>query len=193
MRRTGTDVDPAAERAARDRFRALVADIVDPVRRYLWRRTDAATADDVFAETLVVLWRRFGEQPDDVVPWAIGVARKQLANARRGAARRDRLVARIATVDRPLDPRVAHVAEPEGDEAQQAVRRVLARLRPADAEVLRLWAWDELEPRQLADVLGISANAAAVRLHRARQRFAREFGKDAGSAGQVEVKEGEPR
>jgi RNA polymerase sigma-70 factor (ECF subfamily) len=193
MRRTGTDVDPVAERAARDRFRALVADVVDPVRRYLWRRTDATTADEVLAETLVVLWRRSGEEPREVVPWAIGVARKQLANARRAAARRERLVARIAVIDPPGGSvPVADDADTGGD-TDEAVRRVLARLRPGDAEVLRLWAWDELEPRQLADVLGISANAAAVRLHRARRRFVEEFGKDAGSAGQVEVKEGESR
>lgn len=182
-------MDPVAEHAPRDRFRAVVAEVVDPVRRYLWRRTDAATADDVLAETLVVLWRRFDQQPDDLVPWAIGVARKQLANARRSAARRDRLAARIAVVDPP----VAHVPDPAADDAEEAVRRVLARMRPADAEVLRLWAWDGLEPRQLADVLGISANAAAVRLHRARRRFEEEFGKDPGSAGQVAVKEGESR
>lgn len=182
-------MDPVAERAPRDRFRAVVAEVVDPVRRYLWRRTDATTADDVLAETLVVLWRRVDEQPDDLVPWAIGVARKQLANARRSAARRDRLAARIAVIDPP----VAHAPDPAADDADEAVRRVLARLRPADAEVLRLWAWDGLEPRQLADVLGISSNAAAVRLHRARRRFEEEFGKDAGSAGQVAVKEGESR
>jgi RNA polymerase sigma-70 factor (ECF subfamily) len=58
--------------------------------------------------------------------------------------------------------------------------------------VLRLWAWDELEPRQLATVLGISANAAAVRLHRARRRFEEAFGKDRWPAGQVAVKEGSP-
>jgi RNA polymerase sigma-70 factor (ECF subfamily) len=185
-------VDPVAERAARDRFRALVAEVADPVRRYLWRRTDATTADEVFAETLVVLWRRFDEhdrrEPREPIPWAIGIARNVLANARRAAARRERLVAHIAVVDPPS----AIVAEPADDGTDREVRRVLATLRPADAEVLRLWAWDELEPRQLATVLGISANAAAVRLHRARRRFEEAFGKDRWPAGQVAVKEGSP-
>lgn len=180
-------MDPAVERAAPERFRALVAEVTDPVRRYLWRRTDEATADDVLAETLVVLWRGRDREPRDPVPWAIGIARKQLANARRAAARRDRLVARIATVDPPA---VVAPDEPddEADARDAAVRRTLARLRPADADVLRLWAWDELEARQIADVLGISANAAAVRLHRARRRFEQEFGKDGDRAGQVGVK-----
>jgi len=182
-------VDPVVARAAEQRFRALVAEVADPVRRYLWRRTDSATADDVLAETLVVLWRRFDEQPREAVPWAIGVARKLLSNARRAAVRRERLVARIAVVDPPVEV----AADEPDDAAEREVHRVLGLLRPADAEVLRLWAWDELEPRELAVVLGISANAAAVRLHRARRRFEEAFGKDAWSAGQVEVKEGESR
>jgi RNA polymerase sigma-70 factor, ECF subfamily len=182
-------VNPVADRASELRFRELVAEVVDPVRRYLWRRTDPTTADDVLAETLLVLWRRVDHEPDEVVPWAIGIARKQLANARRGAVRRERLVARIATVDPPAE----FVPPSHDDESDAAVRQVLDGLRPADSEVLRLWAWDELEPRQLAAVLGISANAAAVRLHRARRRFEEAFRKNARSAGQVGVKEGESR
>lgn len=172
----------APDRTAEARFRDVVAQVTDPVRRYLWRRTDPVTADDVLAETLVVLWRRFDQEPDDIVPWAIGIARKQLANAHRSARRQERLVARIAMVDPPRE------FVPPDDENDAEVRRVLATLRPQDAEVLRLWAWDGLEPRQLAEVLGISANAAAVRLHRARRRFEEAFGKDRRPAGQVEVK-----
>lgn len=178
-------MDPAALRAERERFRALVAEVADPVRRYLWRRTDETTADEVLAETLVVLWRRHDDEPREAVPWAIGIARKQLSNARRAAARRDRLVARIAVVDPPVEVAPDHR---EDDGAEAAVHRTLARLRPADADVLRLWAWDELEARQIAEVLGISANAAAVRLHRARRRFEEEFGKDDVRSGQVEMK-----
>ncbi|MEO7229495.1 MAG: sigma-70 region 4 domain-containing protein, partial [Candidatus Limnocylindrales bacterium] len=48
----------------------------------------------------------------------------------------------------------------------------LARLRPGDQEVLRLVAWEDLDHAQIATVLGITANAVAIRLHRARQRFA---------------------
>lgn len=183
-------MDPVDERVTRERFRALVAEVTDPVRRYLWRRTDATTADDVLAETLVVLWRRAADEPREAIPWAIGIARHQLANARRSAARRDRLVARITVVDPPRE--VAEVDDGDHDR-DEAVCATLARLRPSDAEVLRLWAWDELEARGIAEVLGLSANAAAVRLHRARRRFEVEFGKSGGPSGQVEVKEGESR
>ena len=64
----------------RERFEFVMREVVEPVRRYLARRIDEATADDVLSETLLVLWRRIDEVPDDVIPWAIGVARLQLAN-----------------------------------------------------------------------------------------------------------------
>ena len=57
------------------RMRDLVVLVVDPVRRYLYRRTDAATADDVIGDTLLVCWRRLDEVPDNALPRAIVVAR----------------------------------------------------------------------------------------------------------------------
>lgn len=173
--------------SARARFEETVRLVADPVRRYLRRRTDAATADDVLAETLAVLWRRDDRMPPETeaVPWAIGIARLQLANAQRAQRRRDRLTAKIAVLDPP--PVVA--AEP-GAPVDDEVRATLAGLRPADAEVLRLWAWDELAPREIATVLGVTVNAATVRLHRARRRFEDAWRKTHAAPGHVGTREG---
>ncbi len=173
------------------RFRELAAVVVDPVRRYLARRTDPATLDDVLNETLLVCWRRLDDVPaeaDDAVPWAIVVARNLLANAERAERRRGRLTAKIIA----LDPPPSHVADASTDSAadSDAVRDALSRLRHDDAELLRLWAWDNLESPQLATVLGISANAAAIRLHRAKGRLRDELLKSAPSAGHVTNEEG---
>jgi RNA polymerase sigma-70 factor (ECF subfamily) len=169
-------VGTAHEGNRRDEFEALVVEVADPVRRYLRRRTDHATADDVLSETLVVLWRRFDDVPESTVAWAIGVARLQLANAVRAQRRQDRVARRIAETPTPsvIDEGTA-----------EAVRFSLARLRAADREIIRLWAWEGFEPAQIATVLGISANAAAVRLHRARRRFADQFSKDSADSGQI--------
>ena len=51
------------------------------------------------------------------------------------------------------------------------VARALMRLREPDREILRLTAWEGCTTDELATVLGCSANAAAVRLHRARRRL----------------------
>ncbi|GAA1742057.1 sigma-70 family RNA polymerase sigma factor [Microcella frigidaquae] len=174
------------------RLRTLADRVVEPVRRYLARRCDAATADEVLGDVLVVCWRRLDEvpsEPAESIPWAIGVARNLLANAERAQRRRDRLTAKVIALDPPpLAVLDAGDGEPTDDAI--AVRDALTRLRRDDAELLRLWAWDELESPQLATVLGISANAAAIRLHRAKKRLADELRKSAGPAGHVCSEEG---
>ncbi|MGD8166716.1 RNA polymerase sigma factor [Herbiconiux sp. P16] len=198
-----------------DRFDRHLQLVLEPVRRYLARRTDPATADDVLGETLLVLWRRAGDIPEgeaDAVPWAIGVARFQLANAERAARRQRRLFARIVAVDRPEASVDAHHERATGGDgglggggaghwsrgddggAVERIRSALVALRPADAEILRLAIWDELALPQIATVLGITSNAASIRLHRARKRLRAEFerlGKAGGASGHDGVKEGE--
>lgn len=190
--------DPEREK----RFRSIAELVVEPVRRYLARRTDPATAAEVLNETLLVCWRRLDEVwgsfddsvSHDVVPWAIVVARNLLANAERAERRRNRLVGKIIA----LDPPASVIDDPPFDETGDAdtVLDALTRLRSADAELLRLWAWDGLESPQLATVLGISANAAAIRLHRAKARLRAELlnsqslMKSAHPAGHVEAEEG---
>ena len=171
----------------RARFEALAPAVIDAVRRYLARRTDPATADDVLSETLVICWRRLDEMPADHLPWAYGVARRCLANAERGRRRQVRLAARIAALDPPRSE--ADGPAPPDDELDAA----LARLRDEDAQLLRLWAWEDLAPAQIALVLGISANAASIRLHRAKQRLRVELGKSGTPAGHEESTEGRRR
>jgi RNA polymerase sigma-70 factor (ECF subfamily) len=173
-------------------MRALVELVTDPVRRYLYRRTDAATADDVLGEVLLVCWRRLDEVPDDALPWAIVVARQCLSNAQRAERRRARLIGRIIAIDPPSAAADESPAPYAADDTVEAARvtAALARLRHNDAEILRLWAWDELPSPQLAVVLGISANAAAIRLHRAKTRLKQELLKSGPPTGHVTYDEG---
>ena len=167
--------------AARRRFEQLVAEVYEPLQRFLLRRTDPSTADDVLGDVLLVLWRRLDAVPPDApLPWAYGVARKCLANSRRAAARSDQLVSRLAA-ERPPD-------EPADDRLAEA----MALLPEDDRELLRLWAWEQLPPREIATVLGVSANAAAIRLHRAKKRLRGllESGKDPRPAGHEGLREG---
>lgn len=168
----------------RRRFEEIARDVIEPVRRYVHRRAHAADVDDVVSETMLALWRRLDDIPAEHIAWAIGVARLNLANTERAARRRERLAGRIRTLDPPQ-----HVTTVADDGVDDAVRHVLGSLRPADAEVLRLWSWEQLEPREIAVALGLTANAATVRLHRARKRFADAWRKEAASPGHVGVKE----
>ncbi len=169
---------------ARERFEALAAEVVEPVRRFLARRTDPDTADDVLAETLLVCWRRLDHVPEPALPWVYGVARNCLANAERGDRRQVRLAARITAVDPPGDV----VQEPQLPD--ERVTAAMAALRTEDADLLRLWAWEQLGPSEIAEVLGITANAVSIRLHRARGKFVHELRKIEGDAGHEGVREG---
>ena len=170
----------------RARFEVLVRDeLLEPLRRFLARRTDPATADDVLAETLLVCWRRLDDLPDPALPWAYGVARNCLANAERATRRQERVSARVAIVD---PPREATDAAPAGRD--DALHDALARLRPEDAELLRLWAWEQLTPAEIAAVLDVTSNAVSIRLHRARGRLREELGKVEAGAGHEESEGG---
>lgn len=168
----------------RRQFEQIARELVDPLRRFLARRTDAATADDVLADTLLVCWRRFEQMPDDALPWAYGVARNCLANAERGERRQRRLAARVASTT------AEQVVHDEDGPLDGAVAEAMAGLRPEEAELLRLWAWEQLTPGEIAVVLGVTPNAASIRLHRARQKIGDRLRKVDGAAGHEESREG---
>lgn len=135
------------------------------VRAYALRRTDPTTADDVCAEVWAIAWRRLDEIPEDPLPWLLGVARRVLANQRRGRQRTAALRERLAGQ--------THVWTPAPDiPSDRTLAAALAQLRPLDREALMLIAWEELSPKQAAAALGIRPGTFAVRLHRARTRLA---------------------
>ncbi len=137
------------------------------MRVYAARRAGLDDADDVVAEVFLIAWRRIDDLPEDPRPWLLGVARRVLANRRRGEARRaamhDRLVAGAPGA---VGGRVAQVSD-------GVVAAALARLGERDREVLLLTAWEGLGHADAARVLGIRTGTLTVRLHRARRRFER--------------------
>ena len=171
--------------ARRSRFEAVAREIVEPLRRFLARRTDAATADDALADTLLVLWRRYDELPDEVLPYAYGVARLSLANAERGARRQHRVAGKIATLDPPRE-----APDPVGDDH---LAEAMAALSTDDAELLRLWAWERLTAGEIATVLGVTPNAVSIRLHRAKGRLRDTLRKVDAVPGHEETTEGGTR
>jgi RNA polymerase sigma-70 factor (ECF subfamily) len=149
------------------RFERLYALARDPLARYLARRAAPDAVEDLFAEVMTVAWRRLHDIPrDGELPWLYGVARRTLANHRRANGRFGRLLERVSLVQGGVDPGVPVTAAVDPD-----LGDALATLTATDAEVLRLWAWEELAPLEIGQALGISANAASIRLHRAKGRL----------------------
>jgi RNA polymerase sigma factor (sigma-70 family) len=151
-------------------FAVAWADHYPKVLAYARRRAPEPVAAEVATAALLVLWRRIDDPPAEPLPWLYAVARKELANRRRGDQRRSRLVARLTDGLRGGGPAVAPDAADAALEAVTA-RAALSRLRAVDREVLMLVAWEGLDPDQAAVAMGLSPGAFAVRLHRARARL----------------------
>lgn len=170
---------PASPPGDTERFRALFDGNYRRLLAYARRRCpSAADADDLVAEVFTVAWRRLADVPagDAATLWLYGTARRCLANQARGSRRRLRLVARLAA-ERPDG------GAPAAGAAAVEVRAALDRLRPTDREVLRLVAWEGLTHAEAAVVLGVSPNAVAIRVHRAKRRLARALGGAGGRGG----------
>ncbi len=130
------------------------------------RLTDAASIEDVLAETFVTAWRRRADIPEPPLPWLYGVCLRVISTQRRSARRRLRLWGRLAS-ERPAAGR---------DPAELVARRseiseAFATLSAGDREVLRLIAWDGLSTAEAAAVLGCTPGAFRVRYHRARRQL----------------------
>jgi RNA polymerase sigma factor (sigma-70 family) len=150
-----------------ERFQALYDAHAGAVLSYARRRAARADADDVLAEVFLVAWRRLEEVPGaQERVWLLGVARRALANQRRGSMRQGALRERLAVHARTPAPAPFPAA------GQTRLGRALASLSESDRELLLLLAWEGLSNEEVARVLEIGPRALRVRLHRARRRLA---------------------
>lgn len=155
-------------------FVRLYDEHYDEVHAFCARRVGRSDADDAAAEVFSVAWRRIDEvDPTSARAWLFGIARKVVLNQWRSSTRRSRLLdkARVAAGASPEQPDTLVVRHSEDEK----VVRTLATMRPADQEILRLAAWEELSGPEIAVALDISVAAVQQRLHRAKKRLARRL------------------
>jgi RNA polymerase sigma-70 factor (ECF subfamily) len=152
-----------------EQFERIYQDCYAAVQRYTARRVPAAAVQDVVADTFLTAWRRYPELSGEPLPWLLGIARRTAANQRRGGARREALRERLRGEQHTSD-------EPPGlgDDDPQ-LEAALATLSERDREALTLVAWDGLEHRVAASVMGCSTGAFTVRVHRARRKLERSL------------------
>jgi RNA polymerase sigma-70 factor (ECF subfamily) len=152
------------------RFEALFERHQVAVRSYVLRRSARVAVEDVVADTFLIAWRRLEDVPEPTLPWLLGIARRVLSDQRRAARRRRSLTERLAheahASDRAWSP-------PAGLSVE--LIDALRALNEREREALLLIAWDGLSPRDAAAVVGCSAAAFRVRLHRARERVAAQL------------------
>ena len=153
----------------RERFEAVYRELYAPICGYVLRRVpQPEDAAEAVAETFATLWRRFDSCPQgaELRPWAFGVARRIVANQRRGERRRGALGERLLE---NFDQRAFDLLGPA--EGTSELARAFAALSESDRELLALVAWEGLSRDELAVALGTSRAVVRLRLHRARKRL----------------------
>ena len=193
MAQCGPESSGAREDAER-RFDQLYHSHFRSVYAYALRRTPTLQdVPDLVSDVFTTAWRRIDrvpEPPQDLL-WLYGVARRVLSQHHRGRRRRERLGIRLRAL--------AITATPSGPESGGLLDRrlieLIESLRPRDRELVRLIAWEQLSHAQVADVLGCSANAVAIRWHRSIKCLRSQLGDGVGELppGPQEVSLHDPR
>ena len=147
-------------------FESVFSEHGQAIVKFLYRRGAYAEAEDLAAETFVVLWRKRDEVPDGAeLPWLYKTAGLTLSNwfRKKKSLPLGYATESLDSVD-SNDP-ASLVMENQG------MRTVLAELSERDREIILAVAWEGLTGQALADYLGVSRNAADVALSRARKRL----------------------
>ena len=136
------------------------------VSGYLYRRVDRQQVEDLAADVFAIAWRKRASVAEgEELPWLYRIAANVVANHRRKLASGAALFASL----RPAD------SAPSAEEivaADATLAAAWSQLRPAERELLALSLVEDLPPAELAVALGISVNAATIRVHRARTKLA---------------------
>ncbi len=128
-------------------------------------------ADDLFQDLALQLWQSLARFDGrcELTTWAYRVHLNTAMTWRRGAVRRRRLPISDASTDQLVD-RATENAGLEPTNLDSRINQLLASLGDTDRAVL-LMLLDNVTNDQIADVMGVSAGAIRVRLHRIRKRI----------------------
>ena len=157
---------PSADRE--ERFNRLVREHGDAVHRYLRRRYgggDATDVEDLLADVMAIAWRRLDDVPatprrPGSTEWP-GVGCPTPGRGGTAVTGSSRRFARRGPAPAAEDVALADLS----------LREALASLPDKEREALTLTAWEGLGPEELALALGVSVNAAAIRLSKAKTKL----------------------
>jgi RNA polymerase sigma factor (sigma-70 family) len=148
-----------------ERFHRLYVETSQDLLAFLLRRClSAEDAGDCLSETFRIVWEKRERIPpgDDARPWLFGVARNVLRREHASAEREAEAVHELA---------VAAQRSGAITSTNTTALTALASLSPLDQEIITMLAWDDLAPREVAVILGLSPNVVRVRAHRAREQL----------------------
>ncbi len=174
---TDAELLEAASRGDPGAFALFFRRYASAVTLYGVRRCpDPEDVADLVADTFLIALQAAGRyipESDTALPWLFGIARRVLARHRRRTAGAARLFIKASNTQVLFSPSEEDEVASAIDAARQgpALEEALTHLTLGEREVLELVAYDGLTPSEAALVLNLSANAARLRLSRARRHL----------------------
>ena len=157
--------------AGRRAFERCFEDNFYAVHRFIARRVGTALADDLAAETFATAYRKrrdFDPERGSLRSWLFGIAANLLRNHWRAEQHQLELDAHLAVdVELREDPSMSD-DRLSASLAAPRIAAALAELVAEQREVLLLYVWAELSPREIAAAVGIPMATVRSRLWRAR-------------------------
>lgn len=142
-------------------FRAWLGE----VSRFIARRVPTADVEDLAADLFALAWQKRDSIPEGLeLPWLFKSARFLISNHLRKQNGRIRIFEGLREPEAAPSAEIIALADLELSQAW-------ARLSGKEREILGLWAFEGMEPRELALVLEKSENACAISLSRAKARL----------------------
>jgi RNA polymerase sigma-70 factor (ECF subfamily) len=160
-------------------FERAYSQHLSAVGGFLYRRVERRFVEDLAADVFAIAWRRRASVTEgEELPWLYRIAANVVSNHRRKQATGLALLAAL----RPTDSAPSAEDIAIADASLSAAWRTL---RSNEREILALALVEDLAIADVAIALGISPNAASIRLHRAKKKLADLLSSDVASEPQL--------
>lgn len=160
----------AAQQGDRARYGALLAAVIQPLRRAArarWPRADAAVIEDIVQETLLALHasRHLYDPDRPVLPFLFGIMRFRGADVMRAGRRAGARETPLDDVDETSEALVTKSDQHKGLEAD-ALRAAIARLPEGQRRAIEMTKLQEMSLHEASAASGMSIAALKVATHR---------------------------
>jgi len=129
---------------------------------------DRAAVDDILQEVAVALFAQFTtyDQTRPFVAWALGIAKHKVQDRWRTLARAKHVVQDTAVLEAMAE--ISAEMDDEFETRRAALQECLSHVQGRASDLLRLHYHEGLEPRHIAEQLGLEAGHVRVLLNRVR-------------------------
>jgi RNA polymerase sigma-70 factor (ECF subfamily) len=144
-------------------FTDIFRQLLPKVSRYLAYRVNANDVEDLASKIFEIAWQKRQSCPEGKeLPWLYKIAGFVVSNHRR----------KVTAISLALFDTDA--TAPSAEDlviADLSIKRAWSALTAKDRSILALAAFEQLTVAEISVAMGISPNAASIRLHRARKNF----------------------